>query len=211
MTHLYIFESELRDVQITDEACMMQVGGGNGRRPAGQEDPGRSVRARSSEECRQWVREALDDFRQLTDQGQGLLARRTVALQAQRGGPWLTQRLMSVFGTLLDGVEPLPLDSRRYPVDVELWAERVCLALQHREGDAPLTGMRRPCPGLQGPLPYGIFHASHLWANGSWSTSSDLVALGRTDLLPGSEAPASEMVDPGIRDTRVMPERVPEE
>ena len=193
MTHLYIFESELRDVQITDEACLMQAGGESGRRPAGQENPGRSVRARSSEECRQWVREALDDFRQLTDQGQGLLARGTVALQAQRGGPWLTQRLMNVFGTC--GASPAG------------WPAIPC----GRGTVGGEGGMRRPCPGLQGPLPYGIFHASHLWANGSWSTDSDLVALGRTDLLPGSEAPTSEMVDPGIRDTRVMPERVLEE
>ena len=151
--------------------------------PAPEGDDARRVRPRRVVECRHWVREALADFQQLVDQNQGRLARRMVATWAQKGGERMVRRLQDAFGTLLDGDDPLPLDARRYPVDTELWAERVCRTLQHEDGDAPLTGQRRTGPGQQASLPFGIFHASHVWGDGSWSTWEDLVAMGRDDIL----------------------------
>ena len=32
--------------------------------------------------------------------------------------------------------------------------------------------------------PFGIFHAAHVWPDGSWSTRSELLRMGRLDLVP---------------------------
>ncbi|CAE7265287.1 lolT1 [Symbiodinium sp. CCMP2592] len=145
--------------------------------------------------CEEWVEGVIADFRQLVDQGQGRLARRSLMMELQRrchSTP--TDLAEEVLGSALDDESLLPMRARRYPVDMETWVHRVTQELERCSRECALRRPRiTPAASSRDPEhPFGIFHAAHVWRDGTWSSAEDLVRMGREDLLPQNKRRPTE-------------------
>ena len=133
--------------------------------------------------------ELVSDFRQLVDMGIGRRARRDLIFRVQCRQPARVFRfLQEVLGECLDDDAVLPIDCRRYPVDIDDWVSRA-FELLSEHAPMPSASPRRSPARADPTLPFGMMHAAHVWRDGTWSTAEELIQMGRTDLLPQRARP----------------------
>ena len=162
----------------TDGVSLMQEGRSSASLTA------RRVGQRVDRPTRQWLEEAIADFRQIVDQGSGRVA------------PWQLLQLLQL------GCDDTPMMSssgrrwmmngllrfgRGYPVVMEDWVNRVAEEMHRcaREYERRrLRAVSAPASVEPDPaLPFGIQHAAHVWRDGTWSSRQDLIDMGREDFL----------------------------
>ncbi|CAE6963578.1 unnamed protein product [Symbiodinium sp. CCMP2592] len=160
--------------------------------------PARGTRKRADRPCEEWVDDVTADFRQLVDQGQGRMARRSLMMALQRrchATP--TDLAGEVLGETLADDSPLPMRARRYPVDMESWVHRVTQELERCARECILRRPRLELPANppDPERPFGIFHPAHVWRDGTYSTAEDLRRMAREDLLARNQGLPADGVD----------------
>ncbi|CAE7625517.1 Zdhhc3, partial [Symbiodinium sp. CCMP2456] len=157
-----------------------------------------------------WLRRVRQQYLRLRANGFGKEARQALRERLRPCGDSVQvsagQTLPDILGRSDDDLDP------HYEgdlTDVESWVADVMTGWQERAARDPepprespprLPPRRHQAASSSEELPFGIFHAAHVWPDGSWSTAGDMTAMGfegydyaepraSTDTRPRSRSP----------------------
>ncbi|CAE7752987.1 Zdhhc3 [Symbiodinium sp. CCMP2456] len=146
-----------------------------------------------SENEDQWLRRVRQLYIRLRADGFGREARNRLRERCRACPANVQSAAWETLGTILDDMdEEMDAAYDRDLVDVESWVELVIegwaqrTPVQASSSVGNLLPRHIRGPGVSEELPFGIFHASHVWSNGSWSTAANMTAMGYDGYAPGN-------------------------